>query len=406
MKTNAYGNYDTYDDFVGGDNASVTNSLYITNMMPKVYSKSISDKQSNTPVEKQSYESNELQVKNQSEKPLLKDFNEQWAHYCKTYKKLPSIIPAKRRIIVIGDIHGDWDTLLDFLVRASVINKNQPDVWIGGDTHIVQVGDQIDSRSRFDNNYPDEHNDIKILNYLTKLHNEAEKQQGAVYSLLGNHELMNVVGDFRYVSDMGLRGFDTDTKNSDIEVGRNERKRQFAPGNELSKFLACTRQVAIIIGNNLFVHGGIVPDISEKYNITDINRLMTLYLWNILHDKKDIEDYTNIFSNPRTSPLWTRAFGNIGYRYIKQNNYSMDTHNAECNELLEPLLKMYNVGKIFVGHTVISSTVQLLCSGRVGFVDTGASKAFKNINSKYTGNRTVVPGAQLLEILNDKYNII
>jgi len=405
MKINAYGNYDTYGNFVGGDNESVASSLYITNMLPKVYSKSIPDKQtSETYVKKQSYESSELQVKNQSEKPLLKDFNEQWAHYCKTYKKLPSIIPAKRRIIVIGDIHGDWDTLLDFLVRASVINKNQPDVWIGGDTHIVQVGDQIDSRSRFDNNYPDEHNDIKILNYLTKLHNEAEKQQGAVYSLLGNHELMNVVGDFRYVSDMGLRGFDTDTKNSDIEIGRNERKRQFAPGNELSKFLACTRQVAIIIGNNLFVHGGIVPAISEKYNITDINRLMTLYLWNILHDKKDLEDYTNIFNNPETSPLWTRAFGNIGYRYIKQNNYSMDAHNAECNKLLEPLLKMYNVGKIFVGHTVISPSVQILCNGRVGFVDTGASKAFNN--SKYTGNRTVVPGAQLLEILNDKYNII
>jgi hypothetical protein len=65
---------------------------------------------------------------------------------------------------------------------------------------------------------------------------------------------------------------------------------------------------------------------------------------------------------------------------------------------------MYNVGKIFVGHTVISSSVQLLCNGRVGFVDTGASNAFKN--SKYTGERTVVPGAQLLEILNDKYNII
>ena len=138
MKTNAYGNYDTYGNFVGGDNASASSSLYVTNMLPKVYSKSIPDKQtSDTHVEKQSYESSELQVKNQSEKPLLKDFNEQWVHYCKTYKKLPSIIPAKRRIIVIGDIHGDWDTLLNFLVRASVINKNQPDVWIGGDTRAV-----------------------------------------------------------------------------------------------------------------------------------------------------------------------------------------------------------------------------------------------------------------------------
>ena len=112
MKTNAYGNYDTYGNFVGGDNASASSSLYVTNMLPKVYSKSIPDKQtSDTHVEKQSYESSELQVKNQSEKPLLKDFNEQWAHYCKTYKKLPSIIPAKRRIIVIGDIMLDINNI-------------------------------------------------------------------------------------------------------------------------------------------------------------------------------------------------------------------------------------------------------------------------------------------------------
>ena len=50
--------------------------------------------------------------------------------------------------------------------------------------------------------------DLRILNYFTKLHEEAQKVGGAVYSIIGNHELMNVNGDMRYVSHEGIKGFD------------------------------------------------------------------------------------------------------------------------------------------------------------------------------------------------------
>ena len=87
--------------------------------------------------------------------------------------------------------------------------------WIGGDTVIVQVGDQIDS-CRYDGlntcndptNYEfDEPHDINILYFMTALHKKAAAKGGAVYSLMGNHELMNVRGDLSYVSHSNIQYF-------------------------------------------------------------------------------------------------------------------------------------------------------------------------------------------------------
>ena len=205
------------------------------------------------------------------------EFKRLLATQCSLYNitEQPSIIPNVNRIIVIGDIHGDIEMTFKSLELAKVIDKNQK--WIGGDTVVVQVGDQID-RCRYDGITPchyenatknDEHSDIRILKFFTKLHNQAQKYGGAVYSLLGNHELMNVNGDMRYVSYKGLRGFDNYKKQDGtiISNGMDARAHAFAPGNDLSNFLACTRQVALIIGSNLFVHAGILPHIAKKYKI-------------------------------------------------------------------------------------------------------------------------------------------
>ena len=68
-------------------------------------------------------------------KQFLSKFNTVWNNKCSSYKKLPSVLPATRRIIVIGDIHGDFNVLKKCLDMAGLINrKNQ---WIGGDTVVV-----------------------------------------------------------------------------------------------------------------------------------------------------------------------------------------------------------------------------------------------------------------------------
>ena len=41
----------------------------------------------------------------------------------------------------------------------------------------------------------------------------------------------------------------------------------FKPGNKMANFLACTRSMVLIIGSNIFVHAGLLPEIVNKYNI-------------------------------------------------------------------------------------------------------------------------------------------
>jgi hypothetical protein len=312
-------------------------------------------------------------------------FNQIYKEKCMNYKKLPSILPKADRIIVIGDIHGDRSKLLEGLILARLIDNNN---WIGGNTIVVQVGDQIDSCNRNmgpieqcnviqrSDDIPD---DINILYFMTELHKKASKHGGAVYSLVGNHEIMNVTGDMTYVSHQNLSSFDKET--GSYIKGREKRIELFQPGNSIANFLACSRQLALVIGSNLFVHGGIIPIIASKYrNINDINMLLTLFL---LGELEEPYLFNDLFTSGKTSPLWTRVFG------FKINN---------CDDYLKPLEKIYNVNNIFVGHTPqIKHGITQQCNNRVWMTDIGMSRAFNNPVSK----------AQVLEILNDNiFNIL
>ena len=91
------------------------------------------------------------------------------------------------RLVVVGDIHGDYDNYIKVLREAGIINRRGN--WTGDETHLVQVGD-----------IPDRGPDTtKIINHLQKLERQALRDGGYVHVLIGNHEFMNVTGDLRYV---------------------------------------------------------------------------------------------------------------------------------------------------------------------------------------------------------------
>jgi len=344
-----------------------------------------------------------------------KSFQELWKLKCSQFDNLeiplPSILPAVDRIIVLGDIHGDMEMLKKSLKLGKLIDDN--DEWIGDETVVVQVGDQIDrcryagtDCSKKEATDYDEGNDWNILKYMTDLHTKAAAKGGAVYSLVGNHELMNVDGDMRYVSYEGFNEFndwkppDNYDMPDDLEDGKEKRVWAFKPGNPVADFLACTRQMSLIIGNNLFVHAGILPKIAKKYSIEDLNKLLTLYLWDEL-DKNEKQEHKNIWSGSKISPLWIRDFGRMGTKKEEDpENYKED---KKCETLLKPIQEIYKVDKIYIGHTpLMKNGMTSVCNEKIWLTDYGSSKAFDKFDNETSSTKSKnARKTHVLEILED-----
>ena len=390
----------------------------------------------------------------------LTDFkNNVFNKQCSNYTFVPFIYDKVDRIVVFGDIHGDYKMTIKLLEMSGVAkiknkkklsrnkkggrkkkhskhkhtggnsdcsscddekNKNDDDYeyemeWIGGKTHVVQVGDQIDRCRPYDGKTcdnpktikleDDEDSDVIILKLFTNLHEQAQKVGGAVISLLGNHELMNAQGEVQYVSFKGLNkfmekytknGFNTDNLSDPLEV----RKHAFQPGNEYGKFLGCTRNATVIIGSNLFVHAGIIDKLIEEFNFTgykdivNVNILIKKWLLGLIQ--------TNVISNyikPGDSMFWTRVLGAI------EPGKPLDF--SECNENISNVLKVFHVNNLIIGHTpssfLHSDNINGTCSNKVWRVDVGSSCAFDAVDTHLQnyGERHPNRRYQYLEILND-----
>ena len=101
----------------------------------------------------------------------------------------PIVRPQPERIIAIGDLHGDVAATRRALRLARVLHPRR-DVWTGGKTVVVQVGDQLDRGD----------DELAVLSLLQRLSTQAEAAGGALDVLWGNHELMASQGKFRYAT--------------------------------------------------------------------------------------------------------------------------------------------------------------------------------------------------------------
>src|SRR5579872_2166288 len=101
------------------------------------------------------------------------------------------------RVVVFGDLHGDYGKFHDMLVKAGLVDVH--DHWAGGATHLVQVGDVPDRA-------PDTR---RIVDLLMKLEPQARRAGGYVHALIGDHEAMNMEGDLRYTTPGEFAAFAT-----------------------------------------------------------------------------------------------------------------------------------------------------------------------------------------------------
>jgi len=281
--------------------------------------------------------------------------------YNKVCPILKSNIETSNTIYVIGDLHADYKKTVELFKYFKLIDKNKR--WIGKDSIVVQLGDQIDGYGR--GNYEDAHGEIQILDFFDDINIQAQFYGGAVYSLIGNHELMNVMGNFSYASK------------KDIEEtgGKQNRKQMFKPGGCMAMRLSCTRNTLLKINDIIFVHAGIVPEIvkeNKKNTITYVNLLMK----NFFNGETGINDHINKFLIDSKGVLWDRSLGK---------------DNANC-DILDKTLKELGCEHIVIGHTP-QNIINSRCNEKVWRVDVGLSKSLGNnkfqiLEIKRTNNKS------------------
>jgi hypothetical protein len=274
--------------------------------------------------------------------------------------------PAAPRIVAIGDLHGDVQATRAALRLAGALGAD--DHWAGGKLVVVQTGDQLD---RGDDE-PD------ILELLERLSSEAAAAGGALHALNGNHEVMNVQGDFRYVTEDGFRDYpSTDAAGmyqpllERLPAEQRGRAAAFLPGEEVAKRLA-KRPSIIQVGDNVFVHGGLLAR-HVRQGLGKINR--EIQEWMAAPSSKNPPS----IATDQRGPLWLRA-----------QSDGVPT-SSTCDDL-ETALDWLAAKRLVVGHTVQRQGINSACRGRVWRIDVGLSRHYGNPPSvlEITGDTTRV----------------
>jgi len=280
------------------------------------------------------------------------------------------VYPSYEKVYAFGDIHGDLNSFITVLKKANLIDDEYH--WCGGKAHVVQVGDILDRKVR-DVEYSDEDSEFKIISLILKLQLESYIAGGGFHPIIGNHELMNILGIFDYVSPMGFKHFD----------GIKGRKKYFEIGGDFCKYLACAWNPVIKIGDILFCHGGISLNIANKYSINEINYIMrdTLYGNSSNLDKGY---FIELFLN-EDSILWNRRF----------SCSTLVNKNPNIKNIVKRILDKYNASYMIVGHTPQIDSIKINYNNVI-CIDTAMSKSFGKNN---------LSRIHFIEIKNNNINI-
>ena len=319
------------------------------------------------------------------------------------------------RIVAVSDIHGAYDAVVATFQKAGIIDNNL--AWVGGESHLVITGDLLDRG-------PDSR---KVMDLIMRLEREAPRAGGQVHQLLGNHEVMNLIGDVRYVADSEYEAFAAEESAQEREYWyRQYRKDQPADADEKAvraEFDQKTppgffghrrafrsdgyygrwlleKPLMIVINDTAFVHGGAPPYVAE-HGLEGINGQLKMDLFKYVTTLSVLEDASVL--NPvyrfRDAPVILEEKMTAGQLDEIQTKYAQailklrksPLHGpigplwyrgtASCNPLMEgdvldAALDSLGATRIVFGHTPTSTRkIQQRMNGRIVEIDTGMLKS-------------------------------
>ena len=231
-------------------------------------------------------------------------------------------IRTTERVVAVGDVHGAYDQFVAILREAGLIDNRQR--WNGGRALLIQTGDVLDRGA----------DSRRVVDLLQRLEREAARAGGRVYSLLGNHELMRVVGDWRYVSEGEYKAFvrsdSEDVRNAVLErvmTAAGDRasaqKQTFDPAAFREQFIkdvplgfiemrvafeatgaygqwVRSRPTMVKVNDIAFLHGG-VSDVVAPLGCEGLNEAMRKEMAALPTDPERI---MALLGTTETGPLW------------------------------------------------------------------------------------------------------
>ncbi|HNZ21624.1 MAG TPA: shewanella-like protein phosphatase [Polyangiaceae bacterium] len=273
---------------------------------------------------------------------------------------------AAGRIVAIGDLHGDLAATRKALRVAGVMSDK--DSWSGGNTVLVQTGDVLDRGD----------DERAILDLLDRLEQEAKAAGGLVLRLQGNHEVMNVAGDLRYVTRAGFTTFESVTSPDNpafaapFKPQERARALAFAPGGPYALRLA-RHNTVVMVNDTLFVHGGILSK-HIRYGLGRINEEVKAWM-------RAERPRLPALMLSEDAPTWNRR-------------YSTAHVDARDCRVLATALKHLEAKRMVVGHTPQKGGITSACDDRVWRIDVGLA-------SYYGGG-----AAQALVIQGDEARVV
>ncbi|MCU7551746.1 metallophosphoesterase [Chitinophagaceae bacterium LB-8] len=264
----------------------------------------------------------------------------------KKYKVEKAIYKSPSKIFVVSDIEGQYEYFKQILQAGGVMDKNFN--WTFDKGALVIVGDVFDRGSQV----------TECLWLIYYLEEKAKETGGQVHYILGNHEVMNLNGDLRYVNPKYIE-FAKQTGVPYLSF--------YDTQTELGRWLR-TKNMMEKIGDLLFVHGGVSQYINQLgHSIDSINILARNYYDRSAESMPQVEQLLLLDDGP----LWYRG-------------YFMAP--LATKEQVDSTLRIFQVKKIILGHTPVER-ISTFYDGKIINVDVphakGASEGLLVDNKKY-----------------------
>ena len=260
--------------------------------------------------------------------------------------------------------------------------------WVGGDTHVVLIGDLIDNArfSKFSENMPGEfiHEEIKIYRFINAIDDLAKKNGGRIIKLLGNHDFVNIMNSQSYDR------YQSEFAKAEIRNLHGINRRYIFSSKE-GKDIIKYNGVGIIlkINNYVCVHGtfnGLKKFIrNPKFN--DLQKINDILLDNIFNNTTIDKKYFDFLTSDTNGLLFDRSVGDDD---LITNLYKKGLIKEWCsNTVITNLQDLCNENdfvckeniKLVVGHCPQNSITNI----------NGISQGFKFLSLDQNTSQTLSP---------------